>query len=84
MDSDNASTQAELWIYVNKGSMTAIGVLFPVFTVLAFSVRASGWRQFSGKLEIDDFLIIPAAVSCWTDSVSTWVNDKVTDNKASF
>lgn len=49
--------------YVNEGSITAIGIIFPVLGVIALAIRAYGWRYKTGKLEIDDILIIPAAVS---------------------
>ncbi|PYH98983.1 hypothetical protein BO71DRAFT_479899 [Aspergillus ellipticus CBS 707.79] len=47
--------------YVNKGSVTAIGVIFPVLVVISIAIRAWGWRKYSPALEVDDFLIIPAA-----------------------
>ncbi|KAF3026650.1 hypothetical protein E8E14_014520 [Neopestalotiopsis sp. 37M] len=49
--------------YVNKGSVTAIGVIFPVLALLSMLIRYHGWRIGSRHLEIDDILIIPAAVS---------------------
>lgn len=48
--------------YVNKGSMTAIGVIFPVLVTMSLLLRFYGWRHTSRSIEIDDILIIPAAV----------------------
>ncbi|KAI1177471.1 hypothetical protein F4777DRAFT_542194 [Nemania sp. FL0916] len=46
--------------YVSTTSLTAIGVIFPVLAIVAFFIRALGWRQ--SMLGTDDVLIIPAAV----------------------
>ncbi|KAI0384776.1 hypothetical protein F5Y04DRAFT_293082 [Hypomontagnella monticulosa] len=48
--------------YVNEGSMTAIGVIFPVLTVLSLCLLVYGRRHRARHIEIDDILIIPAAV----------------------
>ncbi|KAF2229682.1 hypothetical protein EV356DRAFT_536995 [Viridothelium virens] len=48
--------------YVNKESVTAIGIIFPVLTTISLAVRTYGCRSFSGKLEIDDILVVPAAL----------------------
>lgn len=49
--------------YVNKSSVSAIGIIFPVLAIISLAIRASGWRRYSRNIEIDDILIIPAAVS---------------------
>ncbi|KAI1121714.1 hypothetical protein F5Y10DRAFT_95408 [Nemania abortiva] len=46
--------------YVSVASLTAIGIIFPLLAIIAFSVRALGWRQ--SILGIEDYLIIPAAI----------------------
>lgn len=48
--------------YANGSSLTAIGVIFPALSVLLFTIRTSRSVQ-KHKFEIDDILIIPAAVS---------------------
>lgn len=47
--------------YVNKGSVTAIGIIFPVLVIISLAIRAYGWRRYSRNVEIDDLFIIPAA-----------------------
>ena len=49
--------------YVNRASVTAIGIIFPALVVISLAIRMYGWRKYPRKLEIDDILIIPAAVS---------------------
>lgn len=49
--------------YIDPGSMTAIGVIFPVLTVLSLALRVYGWHRYPTKVEVDDILVIPAAVS---------------------
>ena len=49
--------------YVTKGSMTAVGLLFPALAVMSLALRAYGSRGNRRKLGIDDILIIPAGVS---------------------
>ncbi|THC93706.1 hypothetical protein EYZ11_006817 [Aspergillus tanneri] len=48
--------------YVNKSSVTAIGIVFPVLVMISLAARACGWRKYSRNLEIDDILIVPAAL----------------------
>ncbi|PWY95511.1 hypothetical protein BO94DRAFT_619931 [Aspergillus sclerotioniger CBS 115572] len=48
--------------YINTGSITAIGIIFSVLAIISFAIRASGWRRYPRNLEIDDILIIPAAL----------------------
>ncbi|PLB46206.1 hypothetical protein P170DRAFT_512753 [Aspergillus steynii IBT 23096] len=48
--------------YVNKESVTTIGIIFPILVVVSLGIRALGWRRNSRVLGVDDFLIVPAAV----------------------
>ncbi|GAD97499.1 hypothetical protein MYCGRDRAFT_94394 [Paecilomyces variotii No. 5] len=48
--------------YVNKGSVTAIGIIFPVLVIISLAIRSYGWRRYARNVEIDDFLIVPAAL----------------------
>lgn len=48
--------------YINKGSVTGIGVLFPVLALLSLAIRFCAWRVAARRIEIDDILIIPSAV----------------------
>ena len=62
--------------YANRGSMSAIGIVFPVLSILSLAIRAYGSlasraydsRGHRRKLGIDDILIIPAGVSQARDS----------------
>ena len=47
--------------YVNQDSVTAVGVLFPLLTIGLMVLQASRWRH--SNFQLDDFFIIPAAVS---------------------
>ncbi|KAI1810984.1 hypothetical protein GGS20DRAFT_565175 [Poronia punctata] len=47
--------------YVNKPSMTAIGLLFPLLAVIALTARFYAWRHQPRNMAIDDILILPAA-----------------------
>ena len=49
--------------YVNFGSVTAIGVIFPVLGLAALATRIYGRVKYTRSVDIDDVLIIPAAVS---------------------
>lgn len=55
--------------YVNPGSITTIGILFPTLTVVSLILRVKSWRQQGRPLEVDDFLIFPAGVCTITISV---------------
>lgn len=59
--------------YVNHGSITAVGILFPTLAVLCVSVRIWVWRKYASGTFVDDILIIPAAVYARIDleTVST-------------
>ncbi|KAI1178232.1 hypothetical protein F4777DRAFT_576289 [Nemania sp. FL0916] len=48
--------------YVNPRSMSAIGVLFPILTILSLAVRIYGWRHQGRKLGVDDILVLPAGI----------------------
>ncbi|KAI8945741.1 hypothetical protein F4801DRAFT_597513 [Xylaria longipes] len=48
--------------YVNPGSLTTIGLLFPILAVFSLGVRVYGWRHHSRDFEIDDILVIPAGI----------------------
>jgi hypothetical protein len=50
--------------YVNKESMTAIGIIFPVLALVLLVVRVYGfWRHSARGFAVDDILVVPAAVS---------------------
>lgn len=49
--------------YVNKDSLTSIGVIFPILSLVVFSFRVYGWQHKTREFGIDDILIIPAFVS---------------------
>ncbi|KAI1204064.1 uncharacterized protein F4807DRAFT_449047 [Annulohypoxylon truncatum] len=49
-------------MYVNRGSITAIGIIFPILAVLAMIMRVYGLRYYSRKFELDDILVIPAVM----------------------
>lgn len=49
--------------YVNFASVTAIGIIFPVLGLIALGIRIYGRVKYTRSLDIDDVLIIPAAVS---------------------
>ncbi|KAJ4390892.1 hypothetical protein N0V93_004491 [Gnomoniopsis smithogilvyi] len=46
--------------YVNTGSVTAIGIIFPLLATIALSLRIQAWRLFSKTIQVDDILIIPS------------------------
>ncbi|KAI2605277.1 uncharacterized protein GGS25DRAFT_504498 [Hypoxylon fragiforme] len=46
--------------YINRGSISAIGVIFPALAILFLGVRTYGWRHHSRVLAIDDILVVPA------------------------
>ncbi|KAI1387156.1 uncharacterized protein F4822DRAFT_405617 [Hypoxylon trugodes] len=48
--------------YINHGSMSAIGIIFPVLAALSLAVRMYGWRHHSPIFEIDDILVVPAGL----------------------
>lgn len=50
-------------MYVNKGSVTAIGIIFPVFAAIALTLRIYAIKLLRRGMNIDDILIIPATVS---------------------
>lgn len=49
--------------YVNIGSVTAIGVIFPILATIAMTLRGQAWRLYSKTVQVDDVLIIPSFVS---------------------
>jgi hypothetical protein len=48
--------------YVNFGSVTAIGLIFPITGMIALGMRFYGRLKFVRSIELDDLLIVPAAV----------------------
>lgn len=56
-------TATDTMAYVDTAALTAIGILFPIFTIASVVLRGVAWRQQRRNIEIDDVLIIPAAVS---------------------
>ncbi|GIZ48692.1 hypothetical protein CKM354_001174200 [Cercospora kikuchii] len=48
--------------YVNFASVTAIGIIFPVLGLIALGIRIYGRVKYTRSLDIDDVLIIPAAI----------------------
>lgn len=58
--------------YVNKESMTAIGILFPTLALVFLGLRLYGfWRHSSRGVALDDVFVIPAAVSLGPLTVHT-------------
>lgn len=49
--------------YVNYGSVTALGVVFPVLGLIAMATRFYARIKYQGSFELDDVLVVPAAVS---------------------
>ncbi|KAI5363628.1 hypothetical protein Slin14017_G055920 [Septoria linicola] len=50
------------YLYVNFASVTAIGIIFPVLGLIALGVRVFGRVKYTKVIDIDDVLIIPAAI----------------------
>ncbi|KAF2206741.1 hypothetical protein CERZMDRAFT_103041 [Cercospora zeae-maydis SCOH1-5] len=48
--------------YVNFASVAAIGIIFPVLGLFALGIRIYGRVKYTRSLDIDDVLIIPAAI----------------------
>ncbi|KAM3413834.1 hypothetical protein BST61_g10513 [Cercospora zeina] len=48
--------------YVNFASVAAIGIIFPVLGLVALGIRIYGRVKYTRSLDIDDVLIIPAAI----------------------
>ncbi|XXH04028.1 hypothetical protein Hte_010439 [Hypoxylon texense] len=48
-------------MYVNKGHVTAIGIIFPVLAAIALTLRIYAIKLLRRGMNIDDILIIPAA-----------------------
>ncbi|KAI0897752.1 hypothetical protein F4806DRAFT_459799 [Annulohypoxylon nitens] len=48
--------------YINTRSVSAIGVLFPIFAIIALGLRGYGWRRHRQVLSVDDILVVPAGL----------------------
>ncbi|KAI0418433.1 hypothetical protein F5X98DRAFT_338050 [Xylaria grammica] len=46
--------------YVNTGSLSAIGIVFPILAIISMSVRIYSWRRSSRRFQLDDILIVPS------------------------
>lgn len=49
--------------YVNHGSVTAIGILFPVLATMGLMLRVHGLQRLKQRMQPDDVLLIASYVS---------------------
>lgn len=49
--------------YVNHGSVTAVGILFPVFATMGLMLRVYGLQRQKQRIQPDDILLIVSYVS---------------------
>lgn len=49
--------------YVNHGSVTAIGILFPVLATVGLMLRLYGLQRQKQRMQPDDILLIASYVS---------------------
>lgn len=52
-----------MYYYINKGSTTALGVVFASLATISITIRFYGLRKYARDVEIDDILIAIASVS---------------------